>query len=110
VRYKNRILIVDDDPLKVKLLAAKLPPEQYEVIKAESAERVKKIIHVYSFLGGSAWPPTSLTVSIGVAESSASLAIAEKLIQRADEGLTRAKKEGKTGFVSIISFRGNFRK
>ncbi|UCF91995.1 MAG: response regulator [Desulfobacterales bacterium] len=35
---KNRILIVDDDPLNVKLLAAKLPPEHYEAIRAYSGE------------------------------------------------------------------------
>jgi len=33
-----------------------------------------------------------------VAESSASFAIVEELIQRADEKLTRAKKEGKNRF------------
>jgi len=34
----NRILVVDDDPLNVKLLAAKLPQDQYEVIKAYSGK------------------------------------------------------------------------
>jgi two-component system cell cycle response regulator len=62
---------------------------------AESAERVKQIINAHSFLRGTCRPPKNLTVSMGVAESSASLASAEELIQRADEALYRAKKEGK---------------
>ncbi len=36
--YKNRILIVDDDPLNVKLLAAKLASEEYEIIRAYSGK------------------------------------------------------------------------
>lgn len=37
-RHKNRILIVDDDPLNVKLLSAKLPADQYEALPAFSGE------------------------------------------------------------------------
>jgi two-component system cell cycle response regulator len=32
MNYKSRILIVDDDPLNIKLLAAKLPLKEYEII------------------------------------------------------------------------------
>ncbi len=32
--HKSKILIVDDEPLNVKLLAAKLLPEEYEIIRA----------------------------------------------------------------------------
>jgi diguanylate cyclase (GGDEF)-like protein len=67
----------------------------YGIGAAESAERVKQIINAHSFLRGTGRPPKNLTVSMGVAESSASLASAEELIQRADEELYRAKKEGK---------------
>ncbi len=41
---KKRILIVDDDPLNVKLLATKLPNKQYEVFSANSGhEALKKL-------------------------------------------------------------------
>lgn len=36
--HKNRILIVDDDPLNVKLLAAKLPADRFEVLPAFSGK------------------------------------------------------------------------
>ncbi len=39
---KSRILIVDNEPLDVKLLAAKLPYDRYEVIKAYSGEEALK--------------------------------------------------------------------
>ncbi len=43
---QNRILIVDDEPLNVKLLAAMLPPDQYETIKAyDGREALKKIVN-----------------------------------------------------------------
>ena len=61
----------------------------------ETAKRVKQIINAHSFLRGTDRPPKNLTVSMGVAESSASLASAEELIQKADEALNRAKKEVK---------------
>ncbi|KPK02041.1 MAG: hypothetical protein AMK71_03600 [Nitrospira bacterium SG8_35_4] len=35
-RYKKRILIVDDEPVNVKVLEAKLPSDEYEVIRAYS--------------------------------------------------------------------------
>lgn len=35
---KPKILIVDDDPLNVKLLAAKLPMDQYETFRAYNGE------------------------------------------------------------------------
>jgi two-component system cell cycle response regulator len=42
---KHKILIVDDEPLNVKLLAARIPTEQYETIQAyggdEALEKVK---------------------------------------------------------------------
>ena len=42
--YKNKILIVDDEPLNVKLLAAKLPPDQYDIIKAYNGiEALQKV-------------------------------------------------------------------
>jgi len=37
-RRRNRILVVDDDPLNVKLLSAKLPADQFEVIPAFGGE------------------------------------------------------------------------
>ena len=37
-QHKKRILIVDDDPLNVKLLSAKLPADQYEVLPAFSGK------------------------------------------------------------------------
>ncbi len=44
ISYKSRILIVDDEPLNVKLLTAKLPPDEFEVIKAYSGiEALKKV-------------------------------------------------------------------
>ena len=46
VRNQSRILIVDDEPLNVKLLAAMLPAEQYETIKAyDGREALKKIVN-----------------------------------------------------------------
>jgi two-component system cell cycle response regulator len=41
---KHKILIVDDEPLNVKLMAAKLPPEQYETILAYGgSEALEKV-------------------------------------------------------------------
>jgi two-component system, cell cycle response regulator len=37
-RHKNRILIVDNDPLNVKLLSAKLPADQFEILPAFSGK------------------------------------------------------------------------
>lgn len=46
VRNQSRILIVDDEPLNVKLLAAMLPADQYETIKAyDGREALKKIVN-----------------------------------------------------------------
>ncbi len=46
IYHKNRILIVDDEPLNVKVLATKLPPDEYDIIKAysgrEALEKVDK--------------------------------------------------------------------
>ena len=36
--HRSRILIVDDDPLNVKLLAAKLPSEEYEIIRSYNGQ------------------------------------------------------------------------
>ena len=42
--YKKKILIVDNEPLNVKLLEAKLPPDEYNVIKAFSgSEAIIKV-------------------------------------------------------------------
>jgi len=42
--HKPKILIVDDDPLNVKLLAAKLPKDQYETLRAYNGqEALEKI-------------------------------------------------------------------
>ncbi len=44
VKYKNRVLIVDDEPLNVKLLAAKLPSDEYEIISAfNGREAIDKV-------------------------------------------------------------------
>jgi two-component system cell cycle response regulator len=43
--HKGRILIVDDEPLNVKLLAAKLPADQYETIWAYNGkEALEKVV------------------------------------------------------------------
>ena len=43
--HKNKILIVDDDPLNIKLLAAKLPDEKYKTIEAcNGAEAIEKAL------------------------------------------------------------------
>ena len=42
--YKKRILIVDDEPLNIKVLEAKLPSDEYEVIPAYSGkEALEKV-------------------------------------------------------------------
>jgi two-component system cell cycle response regulator len=42
--YKKRILIVDDEPVNIKVLEAKLPSLEYEVIRASSGnEALKKV-------------------------------------------------------------------
>ena len=42
--YKKRILIVDDEPVNIKLLEAKLPAQEYEVIRALSGkEALEKV-------------------------------------------------------------------
>jgi two-component system cell cycle response regulator len=38
MNYRHKVLIVDDEPLSVKLLAAKLPPDQYTTIRAYNGE------------------------------------------------------------------------
>ena len=44
-KYKHRILVVDDDPLNVKLLGAKLPADQFEVLTAfNGKEAVQKTL------------------------------------------------------------------
>jgi two-component system, cell cycle response regulator len=42
-RHKNRILIVDDDPMNVKLLSAKLPANDFETIRAFSGEEALRL-------------------------------------------------------------------
>ena len=46
MNHRHKVLIVDDEPLSVKLLAAKLPPDQYRTIRAyngeEALEKVAK--------------------------------------------------------------------
>ena len=41
---KPKILIVDDEPLNVKLLAAMIPPHEYETVRAYSGEQALKIV------------------------------------------------------------------
>ncbi|MBI5605349.1 MAG: response regulator [Deltaproteobacteria bacterium] len=43
IKHKNKILIVDDEPLNIKLLEAKLPREKYEVLKALSGKQAIEI-------------------------------------------------------------------
>jgi len=46
--HRNRILIVDDVPANVKLLAAKLPSDIYEIVKAYSGqEAIEKVNTVF---------------------------------------------------------------
>jgi len=42
-RHKCRILVVDDDPLNVKLLSAKLPADQFEVLPALSGKEAVRL-------------------------------------------------------------------
>ena len=45
-RHKNLILVVDDDPMNVKLLSAKLPANQFNTIQAYNGEEaVRRAIH-----------------------------------------------------------------
>jgi len=47
ISYKKRILIVDDEPVNIKVLEAKLPSREYEVIKAYSGmEALKKVSEI----------------------------------------------------------------
>ncbi len=41
---KSKILIVDDEPLNVKLLAAMIPSDQYDTVRAYSGEEALKIV------------------------------------------------------------------
>ena len=41
---KSKILIVDDEPLNVKLLAALIPSDQYDTVRAYSGEEALKIV------------------------------------------------------------------
>ena len=40
---RHKVLIVDDEPLSVKLLAAKFPPDQYTTICACNSEETLEI-------------------------------------------------------------------
>lgn len=42
-RFKNRILIVDDDPLHIQSLTSKIPSDRYEIITATSGKNALKI-------------------------------------------------------------------
>ena len=44
--HKSKILIVDDEPLNVKLLAAMLPAEKYVTILAYSGDEARKIVTI----------------------------------------------------------------
>ena len=45
-RHKNLILVVDDDPMNVKLLSAKLPANQFNTIQAHNGEEaLRRAIH-----------------------------------------------------------------
>ena len=44
MNHRHKVLIVDDEPLNVKLLAAKLPPDQYATIPAYNGEEALKIV------------------------------------------------------------------
>ena len=41
---KPKILVVDDEPLNVKLIAAMMPPDQYETVRAYSGEEALKLV------------------------------------------------------------------
>ncbi|MDY6933379.1 MAG: response regulator [Spirochaetota bacterium] len=43
--YRKRILIVDDDPINLKLLAAMLPADKYEIIKANNGEEALEKVY-----------------------------------------------------------------
>jgi two-component system cell cycle response regulator len=46
--YRRKIMIVDDEPVNIKVLEAKLPPNEYEVIRATSGkEAVEKVPETY---------------------------------------------------------------
>jgi two-component system cell cycle response regulator len=62
---------------------------------AKSAESFRQVIHSHSFLQETAGASKHLTISLGVAEFVGAGTTVEELIQRADEALYRAKKEGK---------------
>ncbi|MGD9288672.1 MAG: response regulator, partial [Desulfobacterales bacterium] len=45
---KSKILIVDDEPLNVKLLTAMIPPDQYDTASAYSGAEALKILTDFS--------------------------------------------------------------
>jgi two-component system cell cycle response regulator len=45
---KSKILIIDDEPLNVKLLTAMIPPDQYDTASAYSGEEALKILTDFS--------------------------------------------------------------
>jgi response regulator RpfG family c-di-GMP phosphodiesterase len=52
--HRHKVLIVDDEPLNVKLLAAKLPPDQYATIPAYNGEEALRDISLCN--KGFKWP------------------------------------------------------
>jgi diguanylate cyclase (GGDEF)-like protein len=107
---KSKILIVDDEPLNVKLLAAMIPSDQYDTVRAysgeefavvlsntclkeavEIAERIRRSIQEYSFETEN----FSTTVSIGISVYPLDANSMNELIEKSDNSLYKAKHDGK---------------